>query len=107
MKVLVYARSLSSSLVMRQSLISMERLSTLRRGAALYPLPDIISGHLQPIAQRTDDVSYTTPIVKSDGIIDPITDSATMIERHIRAYLGSPKSKLSYRDNDVIVTQRK
>lgn len=84
-----------------------ERLSTLGAELLFTSLPDIISGHLQPTAQRIDDVSYTTPIVKSDGIINPATDSAIMIERHIRAYLGFPKSKLSYRDNDVIVTSAK
>ena len=77
-----------------------------KRGAELLfsVLPDIVSGEMQPIPQRTDGVSYTTPLMKSTGIIDPTTDTAEHIERKIRAYLGFPKSHISYRGNDVIVT---
>lgn len=77
-----------------------------RRSAELLfsSLPHITSGELKPKQQRTDGVSYTTPIHKRDGIIDPSTDNALTIERRVRAYLGFPKSRLNYRGVDVIVT---
>ena len=70
-------------------------------------LPDIISGKLQAKEQSTDDVSYTTLLHKSDGIINPVTDTATEIEAKIRAYLGYPKSRLPLKTGDVVITSAK
>lgn len=70
-------------------------------------LPAILSGELQPIPQQTDGVSYTTLISKDDGLLDPTTDDAYAIERKVRAYLGFPKTRLTLRDIDVIVTSAK
>lgn len=81
-----------------------EQLSHLGAEMVFELLPEILSGQLKPIPQRTDDVSYTTTISKQDGILDPLTDTAEIISRKVRAYLNFPKSKLRYRDNDVIVT---
>ena len=81
-----------------------ERLSQLGSKMLLEALPHIISGQTRPIPQRTDGVTYTTPLMKSDGMIDPSTDTAVHIERKVRAYLGFPKSRVSYHGNDVIIT---
>ena len=75
--------------------------------AGVSIMPSIISGKSTPNPQRSDDASYTTMITKSSGIVDPLTDNATIIERKVRAYLGFPKSTYRYRDNDVIITSSK
>ena len=67
-------------------------------------LPQILSGELLPIEQKNDDVSYTSIISKSDGICDPLTETATMIERKVRAYIGFPKTRLPLNNTDVIIT---
>ena len=84
-----------------------DQLSTLGANLLLEMLPSIISGKSTPNPQRSDDASYTTMITKSSGIVDPLTDNATIIERKVRAYLGFPKSTYRYRDNDVIITSSK
>ncbi len=84
-----------------------EQLSQLGADTLFEILPDIISGKLTPLAQRTSDVTYTTMLQKQDGVIDPAIDTATVIERKVRAYLAYPKSRLRYFDNDVIVTSAK
>ena len=70
-------------------------------------LPDILSDKLAAIPQQNDDVSYTTLISKQDGVMDPATDNAYVLERHVRAYLGYPKSRLTIAKTDVIVTSVK
>lgn len=67
-------------------------------------LPDILSGQLAPKPQENIDASITTLIRKEDGILDPLTDTATTLERKTRAYQGFPKPRLSLFNNDVIVT---
>jgi methionyl-tRNA formyltransferase len=73
----------------------------------LESLPYILSGELAPKAQQNVDVSVTSRISKTDGVLDPTTDDATTIERKIRAYQGYPKPHLNLYDNDVIVTSAK
>lgn len=78
-------------------------------GAAylIETLPSILSGKLQPVPQQNDGVSYTTLILKQDGILDPSTDDAYALERKVRAYLGFPKTRLTIQDIDVIITSTK
>lgn len=73
----------------------------------LETLDDILSGKLQPTPQQNNDVSYTTLISKNDGFIDPSTDDAYAIERKVRAYLGYPKTRLTIKNTDVIITSVK
>lgn len=81
-----------------------EQLSTLGSDLLFSILPKIISGELMPSPQRTEDVSYTTMISKKDGCISPLIETAEEIERKVRAHLGFPKSKLRYRNSDVVIT---
>lgn len=78
-------------------------------GAAylIETLPSILSGKLQPVPQQNDGVSYTTLISKQDGILNPSTDDAYVLERKVRAYLGFPKTRLTIQNIDVIVTSVK
>ena len=79
------------------------------RGASflLEVLDDILTGKLSPTPQQTSGVSYTTLISKQDGMLTPATDDAHALERKVRAYLGYPKSRLSIKNTDVIITSVK
>ena len=70
-------------------------------------LPGILDGTIEPKQQQTDGVSYTTLISKQDGNANPITETATDIERKTRAHLGFPKTRITFKDNDVIITSAK
>jgi methionyl-tRNA formyltransferase len=84
-----------------------ERLAVVGSKALLATLPDILSGALLPKPQGNTDVSVTSLISKQDGVLDPTTDEAVMLERKIRAYQGYPKPHLMVFNNDVIVTSAK
>lgn len=84
-----------------------ERLSTLGAQQLIADLPAILEGSLVAKPQEISDVSYTSLISKQDGIVDPLTDDAYAIERKVRAYAGYPKVRLSYKNNDVIITSAK
>lgn len=81
-----------------------ERLANIGATTLIRVLPDILTGTLTPKPQENTVVSVTSLISKSDGVLDPTTDSATVLERKIRAYQGYPKPHLSLFGNDVIVT---
>lgn len=70
-------------------------------------LPGILDGTITPKPQSDDGVTYTTQLTRSDGYVDPTTESASVIERKIRAHLGFPKSHMQYQNNDVILTAAK
>ena len=84
-----------------------ESLSRIGKEQLLTILPRIISGELQPMPQQNTDVSYTSMLSKQDGKIDPTTDDAYVIERKVRAYRHFPKSRLTIKNNDVIITSSK
>jgi methionyl-tRNA formyltransferase len=81
-----------------------ERLSAMGAELLFDLLPRILDGSLQPKPQLQDGVTYTTTIDKKDGNLDPLTDTAEMLSRKVRAHLGFPKSRLTYQNTDVIVT---
>jgi methionyl-tRNA formyltransferase len=89
----------------KQNLV--ERLSSLGAETLIATLPDILSGRLIATPQVNNDVSVTSLISKSDGVLDPTTDDAQVLERKIRAYQGYPKAHLTVLDNDVIITSAK
>ncbi|HET8690411.1 MAG TPA: methionyl-tRNA formyltransferase [Candidatus Saccharimonadales bacterium] len=70
-------------------------------------LPDILSGMLKARPQTISGVTYTTLLSKDMANVDPLTDDAYAIERHVRAYLGYPKTKLRLKNNVVIITSAK
>lgn len=67
-------------------------------------LPAILDGELIATPQKDSAVSYTSLISKNDGILDPLTDTAMVIERKVRAYRGFPKTRLKIKNTDVIIT---
>lgn len=68
-------------------------------------LPNIISGELQPVAQDDAAASYCNLLQKSDAHLAPQTMTTIQAERHIRAHLGFPKSKLEVEGHDCIITK--
>lgn len=70
-------------------------------------LSHILDGSLSPTPQNKSDVSVTSLISKTDGVLDPSTDDARTIERKVRAYQGFPKPHLILQGNDVVVTSSK
>lgn len=84
-----------------------ERLSLLGAQTLLKALPDILSTKLKAKPQQNYDVSVTSLIMKTDGVLNPTTDDACTLERKIRAYQGYPKPHLSLLGNDVIITSAK
>jgi methionyl-tRNA formyltransferase len=84
-----------------------ERLSSLGAETLVEALPGILNGKLKAKQQENVDVSVTSLILKSDGVLDPTTDDAPTLERKIRAYQGYPKPHLTVFNNDVIVTSAK
>ena len=83
------------------------QLSSIGAETLITALPDILSGNLVAKPQENTDVSVTSLISKHDGVLDPTTDDAPLLERKIRAYQGYPKPHLTILNNDVIVTSAK
>ncbi len=67
-------------------------------------LPSILDGSLQPSSQNEDNASYCQLIEKADGNID-WNDTASKIDREIRAYSAWPKSRTKLGDIEVIITK--
>lgn len=84
-----------------------DKLSRLGAKLLINTLPDILSGKLKPKPQPKSDVSITSLISKQDGILDPATDTASVLERKIRAYQDYPKPKLFFGNTIVIITSAK
>jgi methionyl-tRNA formyltransferase len=84
--------------------------ASLANAGAVYlieTLPRILSGELTGTPQQNDGVSYTTLLSKDLGILDPLTDTADVLERKIRAYLNYPKTRLTFKNIEVIITSAK
>lgn len=68
-------------------------------------LPGILDGSLQPTPQDDSQATYSKLLTKQDSWIDPQQLTATQAERHIRAHLGFPKSKIILQDITIIITK--
>ena len=71
----------------------------------LSSLPAIISGTLQPVAQDETQASYCQLLQKNDSLLDCSTTTAIAAERHVRAYLDFPKTKVRFGEHTLIVTK--
>lgn len=69
----------------------------------LETLPAILSGDLVPAPQDNQAATYSSLLTKSDGLLDPRTIDAAQAERHVRAYLGYPKSKVYIEGHTVTI----
>jgi methionyl-tRNA formyltransferase len=81
-----------------------QRLSTIGIDILLDLLPAIVAGTHQPTPQPTTSATYTNKLDKSMAPLDPERHSALDLTRQIRAFLGFPRSRLTLRGLDCIVT---
>ena len=82
-----------------------ETLGDLGIKTLLDNLPGILEGSLTPQPQDDSSASYCALLSKDDSLIDPQAVAAEEAQRHVRAYLGFPKSKVTVNDMTVIVTK--
>ncbi len=71
----------------------------------LETLPQIIDNSLQPVPQNDVVATYSQLLQKADAELTLATLTATQAERHVRAHLGFPKSKLALLGQTVIITK--
>ena len=65
-------------------------------------LPAILESTLKPTSQDDTKATYTSLLAKKDGWLD-ITKPAPILEREVRAFFAWPKSRITFRNNDIIV----
>ncbi len=68
-------------------------------------LPSIIDGTLLPEPQDDNEATYCSLLSKQDGVLDPITMTASVAEAKIRAYQGFPKARLNIFGEDRIILE--
>jgi methionyl-tRNA formyltransferase len=71
----------------------------------LEALPAIIDGLIEPVPQRESAATYCSLLEKSDGYLDTKILDAAQAERHIRAHLTYPKSRVPINGQDTIITK--
>lgn len=67
-------------------------------------LAAILEGKIEPKPQVEKEATYCRLLTKKDSRLNPKIMSAIECERHIRAYFGFPRSKLSIFGHECIVT---
>lgn len=67
-------------------------------------LPRIADGSIHPVPQDHSVATYCSLLTKKDAILDPSALTATQAEARVRAYLGFPRTKLTYNDQTLIIT---
>jgi len=68
-------------------------------------LPSILDGSLEPHEQDHSKATYCTLLTKQDAWLDTNNFTATQLERHVRACLTYPKSKIKVRGHEIVVTK--
>ncbi len=68
-------------------------------------LPSIIDGSLQPTPQNEDEATYCHLLKKEDALLDTTIYTAEAAERHVRAYVAFPKTKIDVLGHVVLVTK--
>lgn len=81
-----------------------QTLGTIGAETLVATLPAILSGSLLGTPQQESDATYCQLLKKSDGTID-WSESATAIERKIRAYTTWPGSRTTIDGTDVIIIE--
>lgn len=82
-----------------------ESLGELGAQELLSCLPSILDGSLSPTPQDDTAATYCRLLSKADSLLDPQQLTAHEAERHVRAFLGYPKSKLAVSGHELIVTK--
>lgn len=82
-----------------------QQLAELGAQQLVASLADIINGELRPTPQNDAAASYCRLFTKDDAWLDLTQLTAAQVDRHVRAYLGYPKSKLTIAGQSIIITQ--
>ena len=80
-------------------------LFSLGNQTLINSLPDILSAKLMPTPQDDQQATYCSLLSKEISQLNPETMTAAEANAHVRAYLGFPRSRLQFNDNDLIITQ--
>ncbi len=81
-----------------------DELSALGGRMLIETLPSIIEGNLLPSPQSNAAI-FCYLLKKEDAFLKPEKITAVQAQRHVRAYLAFPKSKLTVLDQPVIITK--
>lgn len=81
-----------------------ETLSALGGRMLIETLPSIIEGNLLPSPQANATI-YCYLLKKEDAFLNPEEITAVQAERHVRAYLEYPKTKITLAGHPVIITK--
>lgn len=81
-----------------------DELSALGGRMLIETLPSIIEGNLLPSPQSNAAI-FCYLLKKEDAFLKPEKITAVQAERHVRAYLAFPKTKLTVLDQPVIITK--
>ncbi|UTX51235.1 methionyl-tRNA formyltransferase [Candidatus Saccharibacteria bacterium TM7i] len=75
------------------------------RGAALLcdTLPGILEGTLTPTPQDDTAATYCHLLAKEQATLDPTQNTAEEIDRHVRAFLDFPKTKLIISGQPIVL----
>jgi methionyl-tRNA formyltransferase len=84
-----------------------KKLFTVGSKLLLDNIDSIVNGGLKPTAQDDTQATYTQLLTKADGDLDPATMTAGECERKVRAYLGFPRTRITFHGQEIIVTQAK
>ena len=82
-----------------------KKLADIGTDELLRVIPDIVTEKLKPTIQTEKQASYCQLLRKNDALLDPQTMTAPEAERHVRAYLGFPRSKAAISGQQLIVTK--
>jgi methionyl-tRNA formyltransferase len=80
-------------------------LAVIGTNLLLETLPAIVTGSLQPVPQNDAQASYCKLLQKSDSFLDYSHITAEAAERHVRAHLDFPKTKVQFGDHTLIITK--
>lgn len=101
----VYAQEAFSILPTDTKFDVYENAARVGTNLLLASLPQILDGSLAPTEQDESLATYCQQLSKSDGILDPSTQTAVDAERRVRAFLEYPKSRIDLASQPIIVTK--
>ena len=82
-----------------------DTLAELGTAELIRVLPSIINGTLQPTEQDHDSATYCSLLQKSGSSLSIMSMTAIQAERHVRAYLAYPRSRIEVSGHPVIITK--
>lgn len=82
-----------------------ETLLNIGKEMLIDNLPSILDGTLEPEPQDESRATFSPLLTKDDGAVNPSIQTATEIERTVRAYANYPKTFLFIDNHRIIITK--